>query len=282
MNKRTPYPRAFRIATLGIALLGAVCVVRQPAFAQPCTGDCRGIGQVGISDLILAVNIVLGLAPLTECPALGLGPVGINHLVASVSNAICACQPCPPRPPTSTPRATPTITAIPTATASPTPEAIVSTWRESNFALPNSSCPRQVNQQIRQQLAGMTFDYTVSQIGERAELSDAEGDTVVGTIDDGGNLELRTVETGSQGACMVTLDVLQIVNLSRSPANARTELRFRTQSCPNMFNCLVVVTSRWTRTSPAVRVRRPVGQRASAIGSINAGLRDVVVNLHRP
>src|SRR5579862_4036772 len=47
-------------------LYGAIAVPR--AGAQVCVGDCGGKGSVGISDLILGVNIALGTASLTQCP----------------------------------------------------------------------------------------------------------------------------------------------------------------------------------------------------------------------
>ena len=57
------------IASLGCALsvLGVVAV--SAAQAQTCVGDCGGTGMVRINDLILGVNIALGLQPTTACPA---------------------------------------------------------------------------------------------------------------------------------------------------------------------------------------------------------------------
>src|SRR5262245_22333721 len=97
------------VARLAAGLL-VLCLAR-PLSAQPCVGDCRGIGQVGIADLVLAVNIVLGLVAPSECSALGPAPIGISHLVTAVNNALCACQACPTRRPTPPRTPTPTPTA---------------------------------------------------------------------------------------------------------------------------------------------------------------------------
>src|SRR5262245_62106618 len=84
-----------------------LCLARALS-AQPCVGDWRGIGQVGIADLVLAVNILLGLVAPSECSALGPGPPGIAQLVTAVNNALCACRACPTRRPTRTITASPT------------------------------------------------------------------------------------------------------------------------------------------------------------------------------
>jgi hypothetical protein len=53
-----------------------------------CIGDCNGNGQVNITDLVLGVNIALGLRPLSACPAFddGSGNVTIAVLVTAVNN----------------------------------------------------------------------------------------------------------------------------------------------------------------------------------------------------
>ena len=92
-----------------LALLAYLVCAARPLAAQTCVGDCTGVGMVGISDLILAVNIALGLASADQCTALGQPPIGISQLIASVNNALCGCQPCPTPPPA--PTATPTAIA---------------------------------------------------------------------------------------------------------------------------------------------------------------------------
>lgn len=51
-------------------------------------GDCNGNGRVTIDELILGVNIALGLRPVTDCPAFDTdasGGVSIDELVAAVN-----------------------------------------------------------------------------------------------------------------------------------------------------------------------------------------------------
>jgi hypothetical protein len=65
-----------------------------------CTGDCDGSATVSIDELILAVNIGNGLAPLSACPSADRnrdGMVTIDELIAAVNNAATDCAP----PPTS-------------------------------------------------------------------------------------------------------------------------------------------------------------------------------------
>jgi hypothetical protein len=82
---------------IGAAL---VCVMRGAASATIvtplCFGDCNGDGIVSINEIITAVNIALGNAPLSACPAFddSCGPlpgVCISVLVSAVGNALNGC-----------------------------------------------------------------------------------------------------------------------------------------------------------------------------------------------
>ncbi len=83
-------------------LYGAIAVPR--AGAQVCVGDCGGKGSLGISDLILGVNIALGTASLTQCPEFDGnkdGKVEINEIIIGVNNALignCSRAPTPTGP----------------------------------------------------------------------------------------------------------------------------------------------------------------------------------------
>ena len=50
----------------GLALCG---VLASATSAQTCVGDCSRTGTVTIGDLIVAVNVALGIRPGTSCPA---------------------------------------------------------------------------------------------------------------------------------------------------------------------------------------------------------------------
>lgn len=99
--------------------------------ATPCVGDCNGNGVVTIDELIVGVNISLGIAAVAACPAFDPdhdGRVAVNELIAGVNNSLYGCGVTPPtRLPTATVTATPTAadtatpTAIDTASATPTP-----------------------------------------------------------------------------------------------------------------------------------------------------------------
>src|SRR4030095_5678903 len=214
------------------------CIAR-PLAAQSCAGDCKAQGRVDIADLIFAVNIVLGLAPLAQCAALGSAPVGISHLVTAVNNALCSCQLCPTPLPTSTVTAT-METATPTAT--PTPEAIISTGVEDNLQIASSDCPRALIDQLRQELVGLSLLYTLEQRGNTVRIDDGMGNFVEGTIDAEGTLAASFVRSASQGACVVTGENHSVVNLAQSPTSQTTDVHFTTRSCPNMVDCTVRVT----------------------------------------
>ena len=93
----------------------------QPAVASTCVGDCRGNATVDIADLILGVNIALGLQPVADCEAFADpdGRVDVAQLIQGVNNALNGC-PSPPTPSVTVP-ATPIPTVTPTRTPANTP-----------------------------------------------------------------------------------------------------------------------------------------------------------------
>lgn len=64
---------------------------RDPAA---CSGDCNGDQSVTIADLVLAVNVALGSAPVDACPSGDTnddGLIVINELIVAVTNALQGC-----------------------------------------------------------------------------------------------------------------------------------------------------------------------------------------------
>ena len=68
-------------------------VPTRPTPRKACTGDCDGNGRVAINQLILGVNIALGLQPVAACPAFAnaQGMVDIAQLIQGVNNALNGC-----------------------------------------------------------------------------------------------------------------------------------------------------------------------------------------------
>jgi cysteine-rich repeat protein len=60
-----------------------------------CPGDCNGDGQVTVDEIVTAVNIALGNAPLTQCPRAdddGDGQVTVDEIVRAVDAALNGCD----------------------------------------------------------------------------------------------------------------------------------------------------------------------------------------------
>jgi hypothetical protein len=60
-----------------------------------CLGDCDGNGSVDVTELIVGINIALGSAEFTACPALdrdGSGTVEVDELIAAVEVSLSACE----------------------------------------------------------------------------------------------------------------------------------------------------------------------------------------------
>jgi hypothetical protein len=59
-----------------------------------CAGDCDGKGEVTIDEILRAVNIALGVRPISECLAADAdqdGQVSIDELIAAVNSALVGC-----------------------------------------------------------------------------------------------------------------------------------------------------------------------------------------------
>src|SRR5262245_32457584 len=95
------------------------------AARAQCVGDCQGDGEVSINDLILGVNISLGLQPLDACPPFqnAQGEVDIAQLIKGVTNALNGCPEEPTATATATSPGVATRTATPVATATHTAPA---------------------------------------------------------------------------------------------------------------------------------------------------------------
>jgi hypothetical protein len=98
---------------LFVAVALSACVGVHAAVAVPCLGDCSGDGLVTIDELIIGVNVALGAASATACPAFdctsGSLP-SIDCLVRAVGSALNGCPAMPT--PTPTPRETKTYSVI--------------------------------------------------------------------------------------------------------------------------------------------------------------------------
>lgn len=74
--------------------LAAAFATTSMAGQNPCPGDCDGNGSVGVNELVIGVNILLGRAAVTVCPPMdgnGNGTVAINELVAAVGSNLNGC-----------------------------------------------------------------------------------------------------------------------------------------------------------------------------------------------
>lgn len=70
-----------------------------------CPGDCDASYRVTVAELVVAVDVALGLRPPGNCPALDVardGTATVDDIVAAVAAALHGC------PPTATPTVTPT------------------------------------------------------------------------------------------------------------------------------------------------------------------------------
>jgi hypothetical protein len=116
--------RSLRIQAGATLLVLSVLLGTPPSRSDAaCVGDCDGNGEVIVNELVIMVNIALGSASLSSCPAGdadGSGDITINELIVAVNNALDMC----PLPPATSTPTEPLITPTPTPTElliTPTP-----------------------------------------------------------------------------------------------------------------------------------------------------------------
>lgn len=66
-----------------------------PFAADTCHGDCDGSGDVTIDEIVYAVNVALGYAPLTACMSLDIGADGqvdVAELLTAVNRSLAGCD----------------------------------------------------------------------------------------------------------------------------------------------------------------------------------------------
>lgn len=84
--------RSFQLACVSFAVVLALV----GSARAECVGDCDGNGDVVINELITGINIALGTAPLSGCPAFdqnGDGQVVVSELILAINNALSGCPP---------------------------------------------------------------------------------------------------------------------------------------------------------------------------------------------
>jgi hypothetical protein len=62
---------------------------------EPLAGDCNGDGKVDVDELVLAVDLALGVPVAATCPAAdadGDGVLAINDLIADVRSGVLGCE----------------------------------------------------------------------------------------------------------------------------------------------------------------------------------------------
>lgn len=79
-------------------VLGAAALILSPyaANGQTCVGDCNGDNQVTVDEIVTMVNVALGSAAVTVCPAAdpsGDGAVTVDEILQAVNNALNGCAP---------------------------------------------------------------------------------------------------------------------------------------------------------------------------------------------
>jgi len=122
-------------ASIGILLVAGFSAALRAQAQSSCVGDCNSDLSVTVDEIVLAVNIALGVASLTECQSADANSdqeVTVDEILALVTFALQGC----PAAHTPTP-SSPTPASTPTPVFSPGQLAVSIT---SHSAIPRTIC----------------------------------------------------------------------------------------------------------------------------------------------
>src|SRR5512139_626226 len=81
-------------AIIPVVALLALAAVPRPARAQGCTGDCNTSNSVTVDEILVMVNVALGQAQVSACPAGDANhdnAITVDEILAAVNFALTEC-----------------------------------------------------------------------------------------------------------------------------------------------------------------------------------------------
>ncbi len=272
-----------------IGLLLGVLLVPSPMVAQVCAGDCNEDGAVSIGDLVRGVNVLLGRAPIEDCPAAdtdGNLRITVSEIVRAVANGLSGC-PATPTPsdtpmPSSTPTATLTATMTPTETAAATSSAtstltatptvtatatatLTSTatptvifpnvsglWLEEQLRIVSATCLEIFVIEFAAELARRPpCPHQVSSSGPVVTVVDCNQRAFVGRLDPLGVISYVLPEdVGEEGGCIITLTTAVRIPAGVTPTSATYRFDLAFGGTCPLDSCSLTAAAPWTLDSP--------------------------------
>jgi len=254
---------------------------RRAHAAAICVGDCDGNGEVTVNEIVVLVNIVLGVGAPSACPD-GIPPgvdVDVTLVIQAVANDLTNC----PSQPTVTATATATVRPTPINTpmggcSSANPLNVAGTYNFSVGGIDSSTCPSELTDAIEEQLTQIQpGTETVTQQGAVVAL---ESD-LSGCVDDQGNVTAAfEPESATQNGCTVTITGSLTVHLKNNPSHGGLTAVVNVSSgCHAGFSrCMVVVGIDVDKIGPAQARRAGANEIISATA---AAVVEAVVNVRR-
>jgi len=128
-----------------------------------CVGDCNGDNIVSINEIIIGVNVALGIEGVGSCDAFKnpMGDVNIAQLLKGVANLLNGCWGPPRDTPTSTPTDTvviPTVSPIATATVVPTASPTLTISPTATTTSEATITPTATDTPVNMALTPVSFD----------------------------------------------------------------------------------------------------------------------------
>ena len=94
MTSRPLDRSVLRLAAFIVFALAATICARPTPAQDACTGDCDADGAVFVDEIVVGVNIALGVAQLAQCSAFDADDsdtVEVDELIQGVNNALNGC-----------------------------------------------------------------------------------------------------------------------------------------------------------------------------------------------
>jgi hypothetical protein len=207
-----------------MVLAAALSGWSETVSGQMCVGDCDRVGVVGVSQLLVMVNVALGIDDPSACTsgdANGDRAITVDEIVIAVRNALTGCAP-----------------------------DISGAWLEDQVRVTASTCAPQVTQAVEDAAAKLSPCLTQVTVLAAGQVFGVDCDGVVasGEAEPNGVAHFDLpVATATANGCTVSGTSTLSIDLSRSPTTAHYDgtLRFA-GTCP-LPDCQMAIESTWTR-----------------------------------
>ena len=195
-----------------------------PLADAGCVGNCNSDASVTVDELLVMINVALGVAEATACApgdANHDGAITVDEILRAINYALDGC---------------------------PTSPGVAGTWSSDDAALVGSDCGPEADAEV-ELLIGMSTacTYDVTQQDSTISITNCNDVVFAGTVDPSGTITAAKELSDSVLDCQIDVTIELSVDASHSPTTANFDFPFHFSPACEQPDCTVRITTQWTR-----------------------------------